>query len=389
MTSASTCPACSGKCVRYGTKERRLLELDANGQPLQASVRVQRWKCQACESYHTQQPALAVPRFLATIAVRDALANACFRAGYAPAALEFNVDEKTARAMFEAWAAPREMELPQRPPQFLGLHVASVAGKDRTVVCDVQACSVVDILPGADAGEVTQWMDRIGDNWRVDKVALALHQPFRDAMGSCTPNAQIMVCPRTARNHGMRGFLAALRAVRRGLGRAKGSNVRESARAFARRQNNLEDQDREEMSSWHDSVLDLYEAKERFMQALDCNQRTDAMAILGDAQAKCQGIAGAGLVANLVRNWAPEMATGAAENELDLFSELLDSMALQWARRRPTLSFDLARGLAVLADGPRMLAENHDCQEKEERGITRSLGVSMSHVAENFVLSGL
>lgn len=369
------CPSCgSADATRHGTKARRLLDVGADGVPGHVETRAQRWRCSGCGHHFTELPGLSRPRSLATVAARDAVAEACFDAGYAAAGARFGIDEKTARSLWDAWAASRADELPSRPPEEMGLHLVTVAGVERALVTDAEALAVVDLLRGASARDVDEWFERVGGADRVAGVVVGFHQPFRDAIAARAPGARVRVLREHARSQGMRAFLSAFRSVRRSCGRRAGSNVREEPRIFARPAGELSPAEREGMGAWDDAVLDLHEAKERFMEALAQGSRERASEILADARRRCLAIPGASVPASLLGNWRDEIAAGCAAPGRNPFPALLGEMAVLWSRRRPPLPFDLARGLALLRDGPRAT------EEDPEEGFERILGVPMDEV---------
>lgn len=353
---STRCPDCGGVASRSGTKARRVLDLAADGSPHLGEIRVQRWQCDNCLGYFSTLPAEARPRSLATIAARDAVAEACFAAGYAAAAKRFGIDEKTARSLWQEWAELRAADLPGQLPEFLGLHIAEVAGAPRTIVTDVEAATVLDVLPGCGAMDVVAWLKRIGYPERIHSAAIALHPPFRLALQDAAPDARVSLCPEHARNGGLRVFVAALRGVQRATGRRPGDNTQAMLGGFARPLAALSLGEREDMGAWDDAVQALHAAKECFLEALACNRPAKATAILAEARAACLDIPGAGLPAAFIASWSGEMAAGVSEAALGPFAGLLGEMAACWAARRPPLPFDLARGLAVLRDGPRVLA---------------------------------
>ena len=359
----NSCAACGGGSVRYGTKERRMLDI-SGGHAVLGTVRVQRWRCTACGILSTELPGEAMPRSLATAAARDAVAEACFEAGYAPAAARFGIDEKTARSFWSAWAALRESGLPQRPPEFMGLHLGRVAGTERTLVTDVQHQAVVDILPGTGFADVGAWLEKASGAGRIDSVAIGLHPPFREAVLQHAPGTRIMVCPAHARAHGIRAFLAGFRTASRWLYRPQGSNVREQPRQFAAPVQSLSQGQREDMAAWDGTILALHAAKERFLEALAAARAREAAIILADAHAMCLAVRGGAGPAAFLESWRSEICMGTGEGSLEPFAPVLDRMAGLWAGRRPPLPFDLARGLAVLQDGPRVTMadpeEGHD-----------------------------
>jgi transposase len=373
------CALCGNLAVRHGTKARNLLDVAEDGVARRAQIRVQRWRCTGCGASTTELPGDAKPRSLATIAGRDAVAEACFTGGYAQAAQRFGMDEKTARALWHDWAEPRERELPQRPPDFMGLHLLRVAGADRTLVTDVCAMTVVDIIETASTRDIVDWLEATRETVRIDSVALDVHQPFRQAMAACAPRARLLVCPAHSRSRGMSAFLSAFRVAMRTLGRNCTSNVREDPRTFATHRQELSTDQREVMAGWNEAVGELYAVKERFYEALECSQAADAQAILGDAQRWCSQLPFGRTPQDLLASWGGEMAAGAGHGGVAEFEAGLGRMAHLWSARRPPLPFDLARGLAVLQDGPRIMAED------PEEGTSLTLGVAMQQVAEMLV----
>lgn len=348
---ASCCPTCGGPATKQGTTGRKILDIGPDGTPSLTVARVQRWQCGKCRGFFSTGVEAAQPRRLATLAARDAVAEACFEAGYLAAAQRFNIDEKTARSMWQDWAAPRERDLPSRVPGFLGLHPVSIAGCERTLVTDVEAMAVVDVLRGAGVADVLSWLDGFGPAIRVDAVALGIHPPFREAVRQRLPTARVLVCPPHSRSAAMRAFLHGLRALRRMAG-GNGRNSHAAPRAFARREAALSPGEREDMGGWDDDVLALYDAKEVFLAALDSGAG-DTRRRMEEARLACAAAPCGGRAAALIASWGAEMAEGAREPGLDAFSDGLDEVASAWSARRPILPFDLARGLGVLKDGPR------------------------------------
>jgi hypothetical protein len=371
----SACPNCGSIATRHGMRNRLVQDVGQDGHAVEAGHLVQRWRCTRCKGCFLDLPPGARRGSLATIALRDATAEACFEAGYARAAGRFGIDEKTAKARFAEWAAPRERDLPQRPPEYLGLHVAKVAGIEAAIVTDVTASTVVDVLPGSSKADVTDWLDRIGDAARIGSAAVGLHPPFREALADRAPWVRTVVCPDHARRHGLSSFLAAFRAISRSLGRTRGTNARERPRTFATPRSALSSGALEDMGAWDETVLTLYKAKERFMAALEADRAADASAILADARALCGPGRGARLPAAFIASWSREIAAGASDPALAPFALLLGGLATRWAARRPPLPFDLARALAVLRDGPRMT------EQDPLSGATITLGVPMADAA--------
>jgi hypothetical protein len=312
------------------------------------------------------------------------VAEACFASGYAAAGARFGVDEKTARALWLEWAAPRERSLPARAPRFTGIHLARVSGAERAVVTDVSALALVDVLRGSAASDVDGWLGGAAESWAIEAVAISFDPALRDAVARASPRARVMVCPAHSAERGMRAFVSAFRSVRRSIGRSRGSNVSEDLRVFARPRSSLDPDEADGMEAWDDAVLALHDAKERFADALSSGSPATAALILADVRERCLAVPGASIPAALIGAWRGEIAEGVGEAALEPFVEVLGRMAAAWAGRRPPLPFDLARGLAVLRDGPRALSGDDGDETpvgEEPSGSAEVLGVPMDAVA--------
>lgn len=349
----SACPKCGGSASRQGTKSRRVLELGPDGLPMLKQARVQRWQCSRCRAFYSTGIDPARPRALATIAARDLVAEACFDAGYAEAAARFGIDEKTARSLWFEWAAPRELDLPVHLPGVMGLHILPFAGSDRALVTDIENLSVVEVLRSANSDDVTSWLDRM-DVSHAHTVAIPPFQPFRAAINAKLPGVRLAICPSHAAMALLRASLHALRTLRRLLGRGTVRNAKEAPRTFARRRCLLSEAERGEMEGWDDRAIVLYAAKEQFLDALTSSDASEARMRLDAAQKAFMAVPGASAPTALLSNWAKEIAEGAGNQAFNIFSQVLAKLIDAWSASRPKLPFDLARGLAVLKDGPRI-----------------------------------
>ena len=99
----------------------------------------------------------------------------------------------------------------------------------------------------------------------------------------------------------------------------------------------------------------MHAAKEVFLAALEARGAREAGEGLRRCAAACRAIPGASGPADLVDSWGAEMARGAAAGPLSGFSSAVDRTAALWSARKPHLPSELARGLVLLADGPRVL----------------------------------
>ena len=371
------CPRCGAGGTRQGTKPRRAVEVDAVGRAVAGEAFVQRWRCTGCGGFYTTGFDAAGPRSMMSAAARDAVAVSCFSAGFAPAGAAAGIDEKTAKAMWERWAAPRESEIPSRPPVMMGLHPVTVAGVERTLVTDAASLAVVDVLAGTTPAHLDAWLAGRGYRERVDTVAVAFHPALRSSARGNVPDARVLVCPGHARAAGMSSFLGAFRRMKVRLGSGALRNVKEAPRTFATPSGDLRPHELEEMDAWDAGFVDLYRAKERFMEAFGADGPRSASAVFVDVVRMCAGMPQIISPATLLETWGNEFAAGVGIPGLDPFERSLARLSEAWESRRPMLPFDLARGMAVLADLPRLDVEGED-------GLPIRVGVPMNDVSFAF-----
>ena len=80
-------------------------------------------------------------------------------------------------------------------PEFIGLDEFSVSGRRlyHTAICDLVDREVIEVLEGQGREKVEEYLEKLPEPERVKGVAMDMHEPFRQAVQMCLPQAKIVV----------------------------------------------------------------------------------------------------------------------------------------------------------------------------------------------------
>jgi len=80
-------------------------------------------------------------------------------------------------------------------PQFIGLDEFSVSGRRlyHTAICNLVKGEVMEVVEGQGRQKVEGYLDNLPDPERVKGVAMDMHEPFRQAVQMCLPQAKVVV----------------------------------------------------------------------------------------------------------------------------------------------------------------------------------------------------
>jgi len=80
-------------------------------------------------------------------------------------------------------------------PEFMGLDEFSVSGRRlyHTAICNLVKGEVMEVVEGQGQQKVEEYLDSLPDPERVKGVAMDMHEPFRQAVQMCLPQAKVVV----------------------------------------------------------------------------------------------------------------------------------------------------------------------------------------------------
>jgi transposase len=109
-------------------------------------------------------------------------------------------------------------------PEFIGLDEFSVSGRRlyHTAICNLVKGEVMEVVEGQGRQKVEGYLDNLPDPERVKGVAMDMHEPFRQAVQMCLPQAKVVV----DKFHFIRHVNKAMDKVRSRLQREETGEVR-------------------------------------------------------------------------------------------------------------------------------------------------------------------
>ena len=83
----------------------------------------------------------------------------------------------------------------EETPQFIGLDEFSVRRRRlyHTAICNLVKGEVMEVVEGQGRQKVEEYLDSLPDPERVKGVAMDMHEPFRQAIRMCLPQAKVVV----------------------------------------------------------------------------------------------------------------------------------------------------------------------------------------------------
>jgi len=80
-------------------------------------------------------------------------------------------------------------------PEFIGLDEFSASGRRlyHTAICNLVKGEVMEVVEGQGRQKVEEYLDKLPQPERVRGVAMDMHEPFRQAVKMCLPQARIVV----------------------------------------------------------------------------------------------------------------------------------------------------------------------------------------------------
>ena len=79
-------------------------------------------------------------------------------------------------------------------PEFIGLDEFSVRGRRlyHTAICNLVDGEVMEVVEGQGQQRVEEYLDKLAEPERVKGVAMDMHEPFRQAVQMCLPQAKVV-----------------------------------------------------------------------------------------------------------------------------------------------------------------------------------------------------
>jgi len=193
---SAICPRCGQRTPKVHSttvqnkRDRRLWD-----KPVFLAFHKRRFRCLNCGKAFTEPDPVCGPRRRSSQRLREYLGKEAFHQTVRHVAHKEGVGETLVRRCVTE-EARRLLEAPDKPPpaQVLGLDEFSIRKGQvyDTAVVDLEHKQVMGVVSGHRQGEVAAFFDALPEPEGVKVVVMDMHEPFRQAVELCLPQAKVV-----------------------------------------------------------------------------------------------------------------------------------------------------------------------------------------------------
>jgi transposase len=216
------CPRCGqGTFKMHSTSIQKKRDRRLWDKPVFLTLHKRRFRCQSCGKVFTEPDPVCGARRRNSQRFRHHLGQDAIHQPVRHVALREGVGETLVRRCVTE-EARRLLEAPDKPTpaRILGLDEFSIRKGQvyDTAVVDLEHKQVMGVVSGHRQGEVAAFFDALPEPERVEVVVMDMHEPFRQAVEMCLPQAKVV----TDKFHVLMHVHRALDQVRTSLQPQKG-----------------------------------------------------------------------------------------------------------------------------------------------------------------------
>jgi len=191
------CPICGSMMVRkHESTFQRKKDSKLRDKIVVLTLEKRRFRCLSCGKVFTEPDEIFGTRRRSSRRFREYLGQEALHQTVRRVAQKEAVGEGLVRRCVAEEVASRlgARELRQTP-EFIGLDEFSVSGRRlyHTAICNLVEREVMGVVEGQGQRKVENYLDNIPQPERVKAVAMDMHEPFRQAIRVCLPQAKVVV----------------------------------------------------------------------------------------------------------------------------------------------------------------------------------------------------
>jgi transposase len=189
-TSCSHCQ--STQFVGFGRREQMVKDLPIHAHRVGLYVDTRRFRCNSCRKTFYQSLPEVDEKRLMTTRLLQWMGKQAIRRTFASIAEEVGCTEYTVRSVFRDYVNTLEATTRFEVPQWMGIDEIHLI-KPRCVISNVKDNTIVEILKDRNKPTVIKYLSQLKGLEQVQYVAMDMWRPYRDAVQTVIPHAQIVI----------------------------------------------------------------------------------------------------------------------------------------------------------------------------------------------------
>lgn len=350
------CSHCQSENIRgFGRREQLIKDLPMHGKRVGVYVDTRRYQCQSCnKTFYEPLPDVDGKRKM-TKRLVEWIGKQAINRTFTSIADEVGIVEGTVRSIFRDYINELEKTVRFESPQWMGIDEIHLI-KPRCVVSNIQNNTIVEILKDRNKPTVIRYLSQLKGLEQVHYVAMDMWKPYRDAVETIIPDAQIVI----DKFHVVRMANDALERVRKSLREQLTPKQRRALMhdrfVLLKREGDLTDKESFLLDGWCQNYPELglaYRQKEDFYAIYDARSPEEAKALftawLHNLTPEIRDA-----FSDLVRawkNWEPYICNYFNHPVTNAYTESLNNLIRVMNRLGRGYSFEALRAKILFAEG--------------------------------------
>ena len=191
------CPGCGRMTTKeHDRRQQRKKDRRLRDKVVFLMLIKRRFECYGCGKVFTEPDEVFGPRRRSSRRFREYLGQEALHQTVRRTARKEKVGEGLVRrCVTEEIGEMLEAKGTRETPEFIGLDEFSVRGRRlyHTAICDLVNGEVMEVVEGQGRQKVEEYLERLPEPEKVKAVAMDMHEPFRQAVQMCLPQAKVVV----------------------------------------------------------------------------------------------------------------------------------------------------------------------------------------------------
>ena len=192
----ATCPRCGSVTTKeQDRRQQRKQDRRLRDKVVFLMLMKRRFRCLFCGKVFTEPDETFGPRRRSSYRFREYLGQEALHQTVRRTARKERVGEGLVRRCVAEEVGTRlEVKGTEETPEFIGLDEFSVRGRRlyHTAICNLVDGAVMEVVEGHGRQKVEEYLDSLLQPENVKGVAMDMHEPFRQAVQMCLPQAKVV-----------------------------------------------------------------------------------------------------------------------------------------------------------------------------------------------------